>query len=194
MARSLSSNIQTQITQEGIRVVHLLKLETSTAIKATNHVKDLIFSSDTYQAGGEFLGIEAVQETGNLEYTNINVSLNNVTTSVRDIFTAGNYVNKAATVYVAFLDTDETILDAYEYFKGSITACNIDESKSSFAINIELASHFKNWDIKKGRRYTQASQEEFITKKIADGVLSSGTTDKGLEFAHQANKDVRWNR
>ena len=187
MARTLSSNIQTQIAAEGIRVVHLLKLETSTAIKATNHVKDLTFDSDTYQAGGEFLGVEAVQETGNLEYTNVNVSLNNVSVTVRNIFTAGNYVNKAATVFVAFLDTDETIIDAYEFFKGSITACNIDESKSGFAINIELASHFKNWDIKKGRRYTQASQEDFIAR-------NSLSTDKGLEFAHQANKDVRWNR
>jgi hypothetical protein len=107
--------------------------------------------------------------------------------TVRNIFTAGNYINKAATVFVAFLDTDETIIDAYEFFKGTITACNIDESKSGFAINIELASHFKNWDIKKGRRYTQASQEDFIAR-------NSLSTDKGLEFAHQANKDVRWNR
>ena len=34
MARTLSSNILTQIQAEGVRIVHLLKLDTSTAIKA----------------------------------------------------------------------------------------------------------------------------------------------------------------
>lgn len=194
MARTLSSNIQTQITQEGIRVVHLLNLNTSTAIRATNHVKNLTYNSTTYEAGGNFMSVESIQEAASLEYSSLPITLNNVTTAVRDIFTAQNYVNKSATVYVAFLDSNENIIDAYEYFKGTIASANIAESKQGFVVNVELSSQFKNWDIKKGRRYTQASQEDFITKKIADGELSTGTTDKGLEFAHQANKDVRWNR
>ena len=56
MARTLSSNIQTQIQSEGIRIAHLLKLEdlgaSNTDLVVTNHVKDLTYNSITYQAGG----------------------------------------------------------------------------------------------------------------------------------------------
>lgn len=187
MARTLSSDILTQIQAEGIRIAHLLKLDTSTAIKATNHVKDLTYDSNTYEAGGNFMDISEVQETGSLEYSNLNVSLNNVTTTVRDIFKAQDYINKTATVYIAFLDSDETILDAYEYFKGTIASANLAESNQGFMINLELASQFKNWEIKKGRKFTQASQDEYIDR-------NSLTTDKGLAFAHESNESVRWNR
>ena len=187
MARTLSSNIQTQITQEGIRVVHLLKLDTSTAIKVTNHVKDLVYASNTYEAGGNFLDIAEVQETGSLEYSNLNIGLNNVTDTVRDIFKAQDYISKTATVFVAFLDANENIIDAYEYFKGTIASSSIIEAKEGFKINIELASQWKNWEIKKGRRYTQASQNEYLTK-------NSLSTDVGLSFAHEATEGVRWNR
>ena len=187
MARTLSSDILTQIQAEGIRIAHLLKLETSTEIKVTDHVKDLTYDSNTYEAGGNFLDISAVEETGQLEYSNLNLQLNNVTTTVRDIFKAQNYIDNTATVYIAFLDNDETILDAFEYFNGFIASANITENNNGFGINIELASQFKNWEIRKGRKFTQASQDEFTAR-------NSLSADKGLAFAHETNESVRWNR
>lgn len=187
MARTLSSNIQTQITQEGIRVVHLLKLDTSTSIKVTNHVKDLVYASNTYEAGGNFLDISQVEETGSLEYSNLSVTLNNVTDTVRDVFKAQDYISKTATVFVAFLDANENIIDAYEYFKGTIASSKISEAKEGFKVIIELASQWKNWEIKKGRRYTQASQNEYLAR-------NSLSTDVGLAFAHEVSEGVRWNR
>ena len=76
MARTLSSNIQTQIQSEGIRIAHLLKLEdlgaSNTDLVVTNHVKDLTYNSTTYQAGGNFLDISAVEETGELVQRQLN--------------------------------------------------------------------------------------------------------------------------
>jgi acyl-CoA-binding protein len=198
MARTLSSNIQTQIQSEGIRIAHLLKLEdlgaSNTDLLVTNHVKNLSYNSETYEAGGNFLDIQPVEETGELATQSVNISLNNVTTTLRDLFKEEGYINNTATIFLVFLDTDETIIDTYEYFKGTITGANIMESKGTFKIDVELASQWKNWEIKKGRKFTQASQQSYIEKKIDDGDLVSGFTDVGLEFAHETNKDVRWNR
>jgi hypothetical protein len=187
MARTLSSNILTEIQAEGIRIAHLLKLDTTTPIKVTDHVKNLTYDSNTYEAGGNFLDISSVQETGELEYSNISIQLNNVTTTVRDIFKSQGYINKTATVYIAFLDSDETIIDAFEYFNGYIASSNIIESKDGFGINLELANQFKNWEIRKGRKFTQASQDEYTDR-------NSLSADKGLAFAHETNESVRWNR
>jgi len=191
MARTLSSNIQTQIQSEGIRIVHLLKLEdlgaSDTDLLVTNHVKNLSYNSETYEAGGNFLDIQPVEESGELSYQSINISLHNVTTTLRDLFKEEDYINNAATIYLVFLDTDETIIDAYEYFKGTITGASLIESKGAFKVDIELASQWKNWEIKKGRKFTQASQQEYLDR-------NSYSADLGLEFAHETNKDVRWNR
>lgn len=191
MARTLSSNIQTQIQSEGIRIAHLLKLEdlgaSNTNLLVTNHVKNLSYNSESYEAGGNFLDIEAAEETGDLSYQSINVGLNNVTTTVRDLFKEEDYMNNAATIYLVFLDSNESIIDTYEYFKGTITSASLSVSKGAFKLSVELASHWKNWDIKKGRKFTQPSQNEFLDR-------NSLSADVGLEFAHETNKDVRWNR
>ena len=88
---------------------------------------------------------------------------------------------------MAFLNADETILDAYEYFKGTIASSNLSEAKDGFVVNIEIASQWKNWDIKKGRKFTQASQDDYTDR-------NSLSADKGLAFAHEATENVRWNR
>lgn len=182
MARSLSSNIQTYIQQEGIRIVHLLNIQTSTAITVTNHVKDITYDSVTYSAGGNLVDLQEVQESGDLEYSNMNISLQNVTDAVRDIFKAQDFVNKSAKIYVAFLDADETLLDAYLFFEGSIANASLAQQKESLSVNISLADQWKNWDIIKGRKFTSTSQKLVYPN------------DKGLDLAHTTNSDVRWNR
>jgi hypothetical protein len=43
-----------------------------------------------------------------------------------------------------------------------------------------VASHWSNWNLTKGRHYSQESQEAF------------SANDKGFEFATQVKSDVRW--
>tara|TARA_X000000950_G_C13887566_1_gene649504 strand:- start:1671 stop:2267 length:597 start_codon:yes stop_codon:yes gene_type:complete len=198
MARTISSNIETQSQQEEIRIAHLLKLKnlgnsggSTTTVNVTNHVKNIVYNDGTdnltYEAGGNFLDIGAVEESGSLEYSSINVSLKNVTTTVRDLFKNQDYINKEATIFLVFLDSTEQVIDVYEYFKGTVAGATLSVANGNFSVDIELSSHWKNWDVKNGRKFTQASQTEFCTK-------NSLGSDLGLAFAHLTNSDVRWNR
>ena len=102
MARSLDSSVVAQLTQPGIRLVHLLKLQTSTSILTTTHVKDLVYDSgsgnETYFAGGNLIELETVRESGDMEYQNFNISPNNISTTTRDRFKGENSVNNAADI------------------------------------------------------------------------------------------------
>lgn len=182
MARSLSSDIQNYILQEGIRIVHLVNIQTSTPITVTNHVKDLSYDSVSYSAGGNFVDLQEVQESGDLEYSSLNISLQNVTDAVRNIFKDEDFINKTAKIYVAFLDANETLLDAYLYFDGTVSGASLAQQKDAMSVNIILADQWKNWDIIKGRKFTGTSQKSVYS------------TDKGLDLAHTTNEDVRWNR
>ena len=53
---------------------------------------------------------------------------------------------------------------------------NIDNSD----LTMTVASHWSNWNLTKGRHFSDESQQTF----------SSG--DKGFEFATQVKSDVRW--
>ena len=188
MARDISSAIETQTQAEGIRLAHLLKIEdlgeNNTDLRVTNHVKNLTYDSEIYIAGGNLLSIGEVAESGELEYTNLNVILSNVTDLTRNLFkyTDPNNINNPASIFLVFLNSSEQIVDTYEYFKGTVSGVSLEHGKGATNVNLEIASHWKNWDIKKGRKYTQESQSDKF----------SG--DLGLSFAHQTTENVRWNR
>ena len=57
---------------------------------------------------------------------------------------------------------------------------SINESIESSTLNMIVASHWANWNLTKGRHYSDESQQSF----------SSG--DRGMEFAGQVKEDVRW--
>lgn len=182
MARTLDSSIVTQLGNEAIRIVHLIDIQLSTPLRITNHVKDLTYNSYTYTAGGNLIDIQTVNESGDLEYQNINIRLNNISDALRTTLQAENYIDSAASVYVVFLNANETIIEAYKSFSGTLAYASLLESKGDTAVKMELANQWKNWDIVKGRKYTDTSQQN----------VYSG--DKGLAFAHTTNEDVRWNR
>ena len=182
MARTLPSNIVTQINGQEIRLAYLLKLDTSTSIKLTSDSKNIVYDSNTYIADGTLGAIDEITETGSLQYSNLQLQLLNPSDAVRNIFLNEGYVNKDATVYTVFLDASETIINAFEYFNGQLASSTIGDSKKGLIINLELSNQFRDWEVARGRRYTDRSQQE----------LHPG--DKGMSFAHLTKKDLKWSR
>ena len=77
-------------------------------------------------------------------------------------------------------DNNEDLVGAIIYFTGQIRNIGILETVDTSNIQMTVASHWSNWNLTKGRHFSDASQLDF----------SSG--DKGLEYATQVKEDVRW--
>ena len=73
-------------------------------------------------------------------------------------------------------------MGALSYFTGNISSVAITETIDNTVLSVQVASHWSNWNLTKGRHFSDASQQEF----------SSG--DLGMEFATQVKEDVRWGR
>jgi hypothetical protein len=58
----------------------------------------------------------------------------------------------------------------------------INENIDNSVLSIIVSSHWANWNLTKGRHYSDESQQAY----------SSG--DKGFEFATQVKEDVRWGK
>tara|TARA_R100000353_G_scaffold53329_2_gene42635 strand:- start:478 stop:1029 length:552 start_codon:yes stop_codon:yes gene_type:complete len=180
MARSISSGLQTQIANDANNIAFLVELNFSTPIRVTNFYRDVTYDSNAYEAGGNFLNVAASQETGEAAVQDLQITMSNVTSTIRTVIEGGDYIDKSVNVYIAFFDTNETLVDATTFFSGLISSCSISETIDSSAVTINVANHWANWNLKKGRHFTDESQQQ----------VYSG--DKGLEYADQTKDDIRW--
>jgi len=180
MPRSLSTALQTQVSSTATKTAFLVELNLSSTIRLTDWYSDVTYDSNSYEAGGSFLSIDTTTETGQLQVNEINLGFSNITDQVRSLVQDGSFTDKTVEIYLAYFNSDEAIVGAINYFAGQIRNVSIQEDINSSVLNMTVASHWANWNLTKGRHYSDESQQGF----------SSG--DKGFEFATQVKSDVRW--
>jgi len=180
MPRTLSTALQAQVSAKATKTAFLVEMQLSTTIRLTDWYSPVTYNSEVYQAGGSFLSVDSITESGQLEVNEINIGFSNVTSEVRALVQDGSFTDKEVEIYVAYFNESDVIVGAISYFKGRIRAVIIDENITSSTINCTVASHWANWGLTKGRHFSEESQEGF----------SAG--DKGMEFATQTKSDVRW--
>ena len=180
MPRSLSAGLQTQVSAQQTKTAFLVELNLSTVIRLTDFYRDVTYDSNSYEAGGSFLAVDTTTETGQLQVSDINLGFSNVTNQVRQLVRDGAFTDKVVNVYIAYFDENEALVGAINYFTGQIKNVNISETLESSLLSMTVASHWANWNLTKGRHYSDESQQ----------LVYSG--DRGLEYATQTKSDVRW--
>ena len=180
MPRSLSSALQTQVSSTATKTAFLVELNLSSTIRLTDWYSNVTYDSNSYEAGGSFLQVDSTTETGQLQVNEINLGFSNVTDQVRSLVQNGSFTDKEVDIYLAYFNSDETIVGAINFFKGQIRNVAIQETVDNTTLTMTVASHWANWNLTKGRHFSDESQQSF------------STGDKGLEFATQVKADVRW--
>ena len=180
MPRSLSTALQNQVSASATKTAFLVELNLSSTIRLTNYYTNVVFDSNTYEAGGSFLTVDATAETGQLQVDEVNIAFSNITDQVRSLVQSGAFTDKEVEIHLAYFDTNESIVGAINYFTGNIRNVSIKENIDDSTLTLIVASHWSNWNLTKGRHFSDESQQAF----------SSG--DKGMEFATQVKEDVRW--
>jgi len=180
MPRSLSTDLQTQVSSTATKTAFLVELNLSSTIRLTDWYSNVTYDSNSYEAGGSFLSVDTTTETGQLQVDEINLGFSNITDQVRSLVQDGSFTDKTVEIYLAYFNEDETIVGAINFFTGQIRNVSIHESIDNSILNMTVASHWANWNLTKGRHYSDESQQGF------------STGDKGFEFATQVKSDVRW--
>ena len=180
MPRSLSTDLQTQVSSTATKTAFLVELNLSSTIRLTDWYTNVTYDSNSYEAGGSFLSVDSITETGQLQVDEINLGFSNVTDQVRSLVQDGAFTDKTVDIYLAYFNDDETIVGAINYFTGQIRNIGINENLNESTLQMTVASHWANWNLTKGRHFSDESQQSF------------STGDKGFEFATQVKADVRW--
>jgi len=180
MPRTLTSALQAQVSSTATKMAFLVELNLSTVIRLTNWYSNVTYQTNVYEAGGSFLDINAITETGKLQVDEVNMNFSNITADVRSLVQDGSFTDKKVEVYLAYFDASDVIVGAINYFTGHIRHVSISESLEGSDISLTVASHWANWNLTKGRHFSDESQQLF----------SPG--DKGMEFATTVKTDIRW--
>ena len=163
MPRSLSAGLQAQVSAQQTKTAFLVELGLSTTIRLTDWYSDVTYDSNSYEAGGSFLTVDSVTETGQLQIDEINLGFSNVTNEVRNLVQGGAFTDKTVEINLAYFNENETLVGAINYFTGQIRSVSISESIDNSVLAMTVASHWANWNLTKGRHYSDESQKSVYT-------------------------------
>lgn len=180
MSRSLSSTLLTQLANSTNTFCFLLEINTSTVFRLTDNQFDVTYDSNTYTSSGEIISVSTTPETGELKVEETSIELSNINSTLISVFDDQNYIDNTVNIYLGFFDSNDAFIDALTYFSGNIKNVEVSESKSESKIILTCSNHWSNWNLKKGRHFTDNSQ------RLVD------INDRGLEYAHITKADIRW--
>jgi hypothetical protein len=180
MSRNLSSSLLTQLANPTNTLCFLAEINTSTVFRITDNQFDVTYDSNTYTSSGEIISVSTTPETGELKVEETSIELSNINSTFISVFDDQNYIDNSVNIYLGFFDSNDSFIDALTYFSGNIKNVEVSESKNDSKIILTCANHWANWNLKKGRHFTDESQQRAFSN------------DKGLEFAHITKQNVRW--
>ena len=82
MPRSLSTALQAQVSSTATKTAFLVELNLSSTIRLTDWYSNVNYDSNSYEAGGSFLSVDATTETGQLQVNEINLGFSNITEKI----------------------------------------------------------------------------------------------------------------
>jgi len=183
MSRSLNASTLAEIEKDAVRTAHLVKLSLTTAVYMTDAGFDISYDGDTYQASSHLLEIDAVSESSDVRVGTVSIILSGVEQTFVAAFLGNNYIGKQALIYRIFLDASSQIIgDPILIYDGRIDGFDMTETSNDSKLNVQMASHWSDFERKAGRYTNPNSQALFFTG------------DKGFDFAANIVKDLKWGR
>jgi hypothetical protein len=183
MARDLTTAVKNEIVTDSLQPVNLIYINVGTALRVTDHYKDLTYDSNTYTASSLFTKLSSVTESSEIQVSNITVTFTGADQTITSLFLNNPYLEKEAEIYKGFIDGNETLIaDPFLLFKGRIESFSINESLDNSKVNVVIASHWADFSKVEGRKTNTGSQQ----------IHFSG--DLGFEFASQTVQDIKWGR
>jgi hypothetical protein len=183
MTRSIDAATITELAKDNFNLATLIQFDLSSTLYLTDWGRNLSALSQTWSSSPHFLGVGDVTETSNLRVNTLDITLSGVEQSYVAIFLSQNYIDRPVKIYRAAINSSDAVIGApILLFSGLITNYSIQDSKETSTITVQLASHWKDFEKKVGRKTNHNSQSIHFP------------SDKGFEFAAKSIKDLKWGR
>jgi hypothetical protein len=187
MTRSLTTALKTELAKNDIRPFHLLTLGFGTVVNITDCSFPLTSSisggSVTYLASDFILGFGSFNEQADVTKSSLIISLSGADQTFISTCLNENVVNDSVTIFRGLLADDNSIIaDPFLLYAGNIESFSVNESEKASVVNLNIVSHWADFDKKNGRKTNNTSQQRFFS------------SDVGMNFSSETVQDVKWGR
>ena len=101
----------------------------------------------------------------------------------QSLFLNNDYIDIRGRVWKALMDSSDAVIGSpILFFDGRITAYAIEDNDERSRVGVTLASHWQDFQLKKGRLTNSNSQNLYFP------------SDRGFDFAHETRKDIKWGK
>ena len=164
----------------------------------TDCYKDLSLDIDgsvkSYQATGNLMSFDTVQESTDLQISKLTVTLSGVDRTFTSALLSYEYLDQPIKVYKVFLDDNEQIQHVpLLSFSGNIDTPIItdDPTSGTSTISLSAASTFVDFERRSGRKTNQSEQDLYNSVNTVNG---SVIPDTGFEYNTNSTVDIWWGR
>jgi len=184
MSRGLHSTLKTELATNHLDQVHLIQFTIgSTIYYRTTAYFDLVFDGNTYTAGADLLAIPSITESSTVATSTVNFSIEGASQTFISLFFNNDHIHRPVKIIRGYLtDAGALVANPYTIFLGYISGYAINETTTTSKISINVANHWANFEMKRGRRTNDNSQQQ-----IFNG-------DKFFEFSNAMMVDIEWGK
>ncbi len=139
-------------------------------VRVHTGVGSYTFQSNTYSGIGQFGTIEVIKESTALRPQPVRLVLSGVDNSLMTTATTDDFHGRAATIYVGFLDEDQTLIaDPELLWEGRMDTMSISLGESTGAISLQCENRLARWDTPNMARYSDEDlQSRFAGDRFFD--------------------------
>lgn len=184
MARGLHSDLKTELATDHLDQIHLIEFTIGSAIYyRTTAYYDITFDSNTYTAGADLLDIPTITESSQIATSNVTFNIEGASQTFISLLLNNEHIHRPVKIIRGYLtDAGALVTNPYTIFLGYISGYSINETTTSSKISITVANHWANFEMKRGRRTNNNSQQQIF----------SG--DKFFEFSNSLMVDIEWGK
>ena len=184
MSRGLHSTLKTELATDHLDQVHFLQFTIgSTIYYRTTAYFDIVFDGNTYTAGADIINIPTITESSQIATSNVTFAIEGASQTFISLLLNNEHMHRPVKIIRAYLtDVNVIVTNPYTIFLGYISGYNINETTTASKITINVANHWANFEMKRGRRTNDNSQQQIF----------SG--DKFFEFSNAMMIDIEWGK
>lgn len=182
MSRTLPSAVATGIAATVVKYAFFAEFQFGSGTERMwSGVGDKTWDGHTWDGSGDFGGVSPVDETTEVAAMGLTFTLSGIPSSTLSLALGDSYRGKPCKLWLAILDADDEVADAYPIFAGRMDVMGIEDGADTGEVSIDAESRLIDLKRARSQRYTDSEQRR----------LFAG--DLGCEYvAKLAEKPLYW--
>jgi hypothetical protein len=183
MTRSINAATITALASDAFSVCHLIQLDFSTVIRLTDWNRGISALSNTFISSPHLLEIGESAESTDPRINSLQITMSGVEQTYVALFLSQSYIDVRGRIWKAVLGANDVVVGApFVVFDGRVSSYSITDGDTDSTVAIELSSHWKDFELRKGRRTNRGSQQYYFP------------ADTGMDYSGVVVKDLKWGK